>query len=383
MQTDLQPGMRDHASLLGDLDRLATLNDKVAHVHAILQRQFPPLQRVTVAVHDRAADLLKTLCCSDMRGNPLRNYAAPLADSPALRAIAESGRPRVVDDLARYDSGRPDAKPWIVSQGFRSSYTMPMLMDGRFAGLVFFDATETGYFRPEVLATLDPFAHLVALTVIRELGVGRTLHAAVKTARNFAEQRDSNTGAHLDRMSRYARVIALELAEEHDLSDEAIEFIFLFAPLHDIGKIGIPDSILLKPGKLTDSEFEAMQRHVDVGREIVDRMISDFGFEGFGTVAILRNIVHHHHEAFDGSGYPNQLAGAAIPIEARIVAVADIFDALTSRRPYKRAWSNAEALDAMAELAGSKIDPACLDALRRRDTELAAIQAAFDENAYG
>jgi len=383
MQSIGHPSFRNHESLLGDLDRLQSLNDKLGHVHAILLRQFPLLQRITVAIHDPDGDLLKTFCCSDQRGNPLRNYVAPLADSPALQSIAANSRPRVIDDLASYDSGRSNAKQWIVSQGFRSSYTMPMLMDGRFAGLVFFDATEPAYFRPEVLATLDPFAHLIALTVIRELSVGRTLQAAVKTARNFAEHRDRNTGAHLDRMSRYAQLIGLELAVDQDLSDEAIEFIFLFAPLHDIGKIGIPDSLLLKPGKLTEHEFEMMKRHVDVGREIVDRMIADFGFDEFGNVAILRNIVHHHHEAFDGSGYPDGLAGAAIPIEARIVAVADIFDALTSRRPYKRAWGNDEALDAMDALAGTKIDPRCLAALRDRGSELVTIQEAFDENAFG
>jgi HD-GYP domain-containing protein (c-di-GMP phosphodiesterase class II) len=380
---DRNPPIRDHQSLLGDLDGLTSLNQKVAFVHGILGRQFPLLQRITAAVYDRDTDLLKTLCCSDFRDNPLRKYEAPLANSPSLQSIAASGMPRVVDDLATFDSGRSNHTYSILAQGYRSSYTMPMQMDGRFTGLLFFDATETDYFAPEVLATLDPFAHLIALTVVRELAVGRTLQAAVKTARNFAEHRDSDTGAHLDRMSRYARLIALELAEEYSLSDEAIEFIFLFAPLHDIGKIGIPDSILLKPGKLDEEEFEMMKRHVDVGREIVDRMITDFAFDQFGNVTILRNIVHHHHEAFDGSGYPDRLSGEAIPIEARIVAIADIFDAMTSRRPYKRAWSNDEALEAMAEQAGTKLDPRCLLALRQRRTDLAAIQQAFDENMFG
>ena len=355
--------MHEQDILLGDLDRLRSVSDKLSHIHDILQRQFPALQRITVAVYDRHTDLLKTFCCSDLRNNPLRKYAAPLADSPALHALVESGRPRVIEDLTAYDSGRPGSQPHIVSEGFRSSYTMPMQMDGRFAGLLFFDATEPGYFTPAVLATIDPFVHVVALTVVRELSVGRTLTAAIKTARAFAETRDATTGAHLDRMSRYARLIALDMADSHDLSDEAIEFIFLFAPLHDIGKIGIPDRILLKPGKLDPEEFEAMKQHVDVGRTIVEQMIDDFGFDEFGNVAILRNIVHHHHEAFDGSGYPDGLESDAIPVEARIIAVADVFDALTSRRPYKEAQSNEASLAQMEELAGSKLDPRCLESL--------------------
>ena len=375
--------MHEQDILLGDLDRLRSVSDKLDHIHDILQHQFPALQRITVAVYDRHSDLLKTFCCSDRRHNPLRKYAAPLADSPALHALVQSGRPRVIEDLSAYDSGRPGSQPHIVSEGFRSSYTMPMQMDGRFAGLLFFDATEPGYFTPAVLATIDPFVHVVALTVVRELSVGRTLMAAIKTARAFAEQRDASTGAHLDRMSRYARLIALDMADSHDLSDETIEFIFLFAPLHDIGKIGIPDRILLKPGKLDPVEFEAMKQHVDVGRTIVEQMIDDFGFDEFGNVAILRNIVHHHHEAFDGSGYPDGLQKDAIPVEARIIAVADVFDALTSRRPYKEAQSNEASLAQMEELAGSKLDPRCLKALHRNPAGLAEVQAQFEENRIG
>ncbi|MDX1595233.1 MAG: HD domain-containing protein [Gammaproteobacteria bacterium] len=375
--------LQNREVLLGDLDRLRSVSDKLGHIHAILQRQFPPLQRITVALHDGRTDLLKTFCSSDLRDNPLRKYAAPLADSPALQEIARHGQPRVIDDLTAYDSGRPGTKPHIVSEGYRSSYTMPMQMDGRFAGLLFFDATEPGHFTASRLAAVDPFAHLIALTVIRELAVGRTLYAAIKTARTFAEHRDADTGAHLDRMSRYARLIASDLAEVYDLSDEAIEFIYLFAPLHDIGKIGIPDAILLKPGRLDPDEFEAMKQHVDVGSEIVEEMIEDFGFDQFGNVSILRNIVHHHHEAFDGSGYPDGLRGDSIPIEARIIAVADVFDALTSRRPYKEALGNDDALAQMEVLAGSKLDPQCLAALRRAPEAISRVQEAFAENPIG
>ncbi|MDX1592875.1 MAG: HD domain-containing protein [Gammaproteobacteria bacterium] len=378
-----KPPFRSHAGLLDELNQLASVREKFTFLHEVLLRQFPPLERIAAAVYDKASDELKTFMASDLRQVELRRYSARLADSPSLKEIAESGQPRVVDDIDAFDPELSEHTREIVIQGYRSSYTMPMYMDGEFAGLLFFDATEPGFFVDSVLGSLDPFGHLISLTVIRELALGHTLQGAIRTARHFAEQRDNDTGAHLDRMSRYARLIALEVAEEEGLSDEQIEFIFLFAPLHDIGKIGIPDSVLLKPGRLTDDEFRTMQRHVDVGCEIVDRMIVDFRLTPSDNIAILRNIVHHHHEAYDGSGYPSGLAGEAIPIEARIVAAADIYDALTSRRPYKRAWSHAEAVGIMADMSGSKLDPRCVRALAENPEELAAIRRRFAENRYG
>ncbi len=375
--------IRHHPGLLGELNRLGTAHQKLAYIHEVLERQYPPLQRIATAVYDPESDELKTFMASDRRDTQLRHYTARLADSPTLREIAVCGQPRVVDDMDAFDPALTEHTREIAGRGYRSSYTMPMYMDGEFAGLLFFDATEPGFFVDSVLGSLDPFGHLISLTVIRELAVGHTLRGAIRTARHFAEQRDNDTGAHLDRMSRYARLIANELADAEGLSDAQIEFVFLFAPLHDIGKIGIPDAILLKPGKLTDAEFSAMQRHVDVGCEIVDRMIADFRLTPSDNIAILRNIVRYHHEAYDGSGYPEGLVAEAIPVEARIVTAADIYDALTSRRPYKRAWTHDEAIGLMDEMAGSKLDPACVRTLAAHPGELAAIRDHFAENPFG
>jgi HD-GYP domain-containing protein (c-di-GMP phosphodiesterase class II) len=377
------PSTRSHSGLLGDLNRLDTVRQKFTYLHEVLRKQFPPLERIATVVYDPETDELKTFMASDLRSAQLTRYSARLADSPTLAAIAESGQPRVVDDMDRFNPKLTDHTREIVERGYRSSYTMPMYLDGEFAGLLFFDATEPGFFHDSVLGSLDPFGHLISLTVIRELAIGRTLKGAIRTARHFVEQRDNDTGAHLDRMSRYARLIALDLADAEGLSDEQIEFIFLFAPLHDIGKIGIPDAILLKPGKLTDEEFTAMQRHVDVGCQIVDRMIVDFRLTPSDNTAILRNIVHHHHEAYDGSGYPDGLAGQAIPIEARIITAADIYDAITSRRPYKKASEHGEAIEFMRQMSGSKLDPSCLESLDRHPEELAEIRAHYAENPYG
>src|SRR5262245_56980956 len=171
-------------------------------------------------------------------------------------------------------------------------------------------------------------------------------------------------------------------AAVHDPATDLLKT-FLFAPLHDVGKIGLPDSVLHKEGKLTPEEFELVKTHPLRGREIVDTLIADFGLVGLEDVEALRNIAAYHHEALNGSGYPLGLSDGKIPLEARIIAVADVFDALTSRRPYKRAWSNDEAFALLRELAGVKLDAECVEALVSRRAEVEEIQRQFREDPYG
>ena len=166
------------------------------------------------------------------------------------------------------------------------------------------------------------------------------------------EYRDSGTSAYLERMSRVAGLIAEELG----LFEDEVRMIEMSAPLHDIGKIAIPDAILLKAGLLTDEETAIMRRHPRIGHELLSG--SQNRFIQAGALIALR-----HHERFDGSGYPDGLVGEAIPIEARIVAVADVFDALISPRPYKLAWDIESSLGYLYAQRGRLFDPGCVDAL--------------------
>jgi putative two-component system response regulator len=166
-----------------------------------------------------------------------------------------------------------------------------------------------------------------------------------------AEHRDPETGQHLLRMANYSRLIAGELG----LSPDEQDLILQAAPMHDIGKVATPDAILLKPGKLTEEEFFIMKQHASIGHAILDG--SECGL--ISTAAILALT---HHEKFDGSGYPNGLKGEDIPLYGRIVAVADVFDALTSPRPYKRAWTLEEACQFLKDNSSSHFDPKCVNA---------------------
>jgi putative two-component system response regulator len=177
------------------------------------------------------------------------------------------------------------------------------------------------------------------------------LHASrlqiVQRLGRAAEYKDNETGKHVIRMSLYARALAQALGCGPDWVDD----LFNAAPMHDVGKIGIPDAVLLKPGALDEREWAIMRTHPQVGAEII-------GEHAFPMLQMARTIALTHHEKWDGSGYPQGLAGLAIPLEARIVAVADVFDALTTVRPYKAAWSVDDALAYLQEQSGRHFDPA-------------------------
>lgn len=182
------------------------------------------------------------------------------------------------------------------------------------------------------------------------------------------EYRDEETGNHVIRMAKYSRVIAEQLGFSKDEAD----VIEMAAPMHDIGKIGIRDDILLKPGKLTSEEFEIMKNHTKIGYDILKDSPSKF--LQMGAVIAL-----NHHEKFDGTGYPYGKKGNDIPIEARIVAIADVYDALVSERPYKNAWSVQAALEHMESHKGKHFDPECFEAFKVQLDTIAKIQGMLPD----
>ena len=190
------------------------------------------------------------------------------------------------------------------------------------------------------------------LSLIRAESLRRTHIELIQRLGRAAEYKDNETGMHVLRMSHYSQV----LAKAAGFSDEEAEDLLQAAPMHDIGKIGIPDHILLKPGKLTEEEFEEMKKHTLIGAEIL-------GNSGAPLIELAHQVAMTHHEKWDGSGYPNGLKGDEIPIAGRIIAVADVFDALTSKRPYKEAWSVEKTLEVMKADSGRHFDPHIIDLL--------------------
>jgi HD-GYP domain-containing protein (c-di-GMP phosphodiesterase class II) len=375
--------MSDHLDSLKALNQALPLQDKLVAAHRSVQQQFPFIVRIAIAIHDPKTNTLSTYLHSSGEGNPLDHYQVTLEEAPSLQAILDKGLPRVINNPLTFDDGSHEHTQRIGRAGYAASYTMPMFNEGVFVGFIFFNADRSDVFTEVVLRQVDLYGHLISLMVITELSLIKTLAAAINTTGRIAHVRDPETGSHLDRMSRYSLLIARELADKYQLNDSYIEHVFMFSPLHDIGKIGIPDRILLKPGKLNESEKELMRTHAQMGEGIINDLIASFGLENFGYKDMLRNIAACHHEAVNGAGYPRGMKGDEIPLEARIVAVADVFDALTSRRPYKEAWTNEQAIATLKELAGETLDRDCVNALISQMPEVEHIQQQFSEDAYG
>lgn len=211
--------------------------------------------------------------------------------------------------------------------------------------------------------------------------LSHTRDVTILTLASLAETRDNETGAHILRTQRYVKALAEQLRTHPRFSaaldEETIDLLYKSAPLHDIGKVGIPDAILLKPGKLTDEEFAIMKGHAQIGADALAIAEKTLGANSFLRVA--REISLTHHEKWDGSGYPAGLHGDAIPVSGRLMAVADVYDALISKRVYKPAFSHEKAMTIIREGRGRHFDPDVVDAMNAIEATFQQIAADFSD----
>ncbi|MBR1627844.1 MAG: HD domain-containing protein, partial [Lachnospiraceae bacterium] len=211
--------------------------------------------------------------------------------------------------------------------------------------------------------------------------INRMQNSMILVLAEMVESRDANTGQHVRKTAAYVEIIMDQLKKEgifvEDLTDEFIQDVINSAPLHDIGKITIPDAILNKPGRLDDEEFAIMRSHAAAGRDIISDIIEMVPDSKFLREA--RNLAAHHHERWDGKGYPDRLSGEEIPLSARIMAVADVFDALVSTRSYKKGFPFEKAMDIIREGVGTQFDPQVAEAFIHASDRVREVAESFGE----
>jgi putative two-component system response regulator len=225
----------------------------------------------------------------------------------------------------------------------------------------------------ELIARLRTAERILSL-ITRDI----TIFALAK----LAESRDPDTGAHLERVRQYCRLLAQHLRTlpefEQEVDDEFLRLIFLTSPLHDIGKVGIPDAVLLKPDRLSEEEFAVMKTHTSIGAATLEAALQAHPEAMYLQMA--RDIALTHHERFDGAGYPLGLRGRAIPLAGRIVALADSYDALTSRRVYKNAYTHDVARSMILEQSGHQFDPEVVEAFMSQEREFCRVRQHFADD---
>jgi HD-GYP domain-containing protein (c-di-GMP phosphodiesterase class II) len=324
------------------------------------------VDRVALAFLDHAGNVVAERAVSSASTVRLGvGFSQALAES-GLSYVVKSGQARIIDDMATIK--KPSvATRLILEEGFRSSLTVGLSFGTACIGFLFFNSRKPGAYRRADADLAERLAASLRVPIYHHYIIQLIL---AETSRSFVrsmEKRDSETGSHIERMSRYAHAIACELAKDPVYSEalrpRTLREILWFSPLHDIGKIGIPDAILFKPGPLNPEERAVMETHVEMGASIFRELNGRLETYLPPPLVNAVSIISEHHERWDGQGYPRGLRGEEISLSARIAAVADVLDALSTSRPYKTAWTLDASLDHVIAEGGRHFDPRVVQVL--------------------
>ncbi len=368
---------------LSEISFYGNLDLYLSNLFKIIEGLDIPCDRVALAFLDQFQNIIAESAETRLNKMFLDPGFIEHINDTTLGKIASSFEPRIINDLKNhYDNvNKSEATAKILAEGLRSNLTLPIVINGKCFGFLFISSRKTGVYTGEHVTKAGKILNSLKLTIyyhyiIQEV-ISKTTNAFVK----LMEKKDNETAYHIVRMSLYSHILAKKVFEK----DKTIKPVFVreilwFAPLHDIGKIGIPDSILLKPGQLNKDEFDQMREHVDIGIDIFTTMNKSL-FEVLNTNLLNTaiDIISAHHEQYDGSGYPKGLRDGDIPLAGRITAVADVFDALTSKRPYKDAYSIEKSMTILKEGKGTKFDPHLIDLFEEALPEITKVYDKYKE----
>ncbi|CAM3513400.1 Cyclic di-GMP phosphodiesterase response regulator RpfG [Vibrio aerogenes CECT 7868] len=361
-------------------EKFKSLNSQLARLHESICTEIPQIVRVSFAIYDQMTDHLKTYADSTPKGEILIHYEYPLSKIPSLKECAEQNTNRYINNLYKRLEKESHHNNWLRAQNFSSSFASPTYYNGDFIGFIFINASEDFIFDESSDRILAPYLEQIREAVLKEYQI---IHAILKETEEILQRNPKHfkqAKDHQERMYFFTKVIAQGLTEVYQLDDEQIDFITLFSRLHDIGKLSLPCDLLTKPGALASLERKQVTGHIEKGVEIINKILPGSECDNHACIAILKDIMAYHHELMDGSGYPHRLKGQDIPVSARIITVANIFDALTSHRPYKQARSVPFALLELEKMvAEQKLDRHCVNALRNNQEYLKKVIEKYPE----
>ncbi|MEW6525543.1 MAG: HD domain-containing phosphohydrolase [Spirochaetota bacterium] len=356
--------------IIGFLNKGVSL-EQIFDIIASRMKKAIPFNRLAIALINDAGLVETTLVSSDKPILIKPGSTFPLEES-SLVIVAQTKKYDIINDLEEYSRKHHSEKAKLLLQeGMQSTMTIPLIAGGRLKGFLLFASCNKNAFLPEhvqfaetisghiifslqrgeLLHQLDMYnKKLEEIVKIRTHQLLKTQKATIFALSSLAELRDPETGFHLERIRGYCMLLA-QIAKYSggflEINNQFLRDLYDSSILHDIGKVGIPDSILLKPGKLTHEEFEIIKTHTTIGYNSLKRASEEMGRDSFLNMAM--DVTLYHHEAWDGSGYPCGLSGEDIPLAARIVTIADVYDALTTIRPYKAAFDHEKAIAIMNE----------------------------------
>ncbi|MCX7656046.1 MAG: HD domain-containing protein [Treponemataceae bacterium] len=333
-----------------------------------------PCDRFSLAVYDTTEDLLVAYHAHIRYNTPIllqKGFSQHLSET-SLKKMIEQGVPfRIIHNLTDHPSRSAQL---LLEEGIRSNLTIPIVINQRLFGFLFFAHRTPSIYTIEEGKLALLISNLVKTRLFYSYALQQTLSIFGNGIVNLVEFKDDETADHTRRVSLYTEVIATVLSEGGRITPQKAREITCYAPLHDIGKIGIPDYILQKSGKLTDEEWMIMRQHPWIGGKLIraanQQLIDELGY---GLLHTAYNLIVDHHEWWDGSGYPQRKKGREISIEGQIVAIADVFDALTTKRPYKEALPFEDSLTIIQEQAGSHFNPELVEIFISKRNQIAHI----------
>ncbi|MGC8820384.1 MAG: HD domain-containing phosphohydrolase [Fervidobacterium sp.] len=360
--------------LLSHFHITSSIDDFVNNIGHLVCNLFNA-ERFSLALIDRDKELItaEVAFLLDRNKKPLLKvgFSQKFNETSLSKMLQEGRKYRIINDLEEhFKKTNSKSTELILKEGFKSSLTVTASINEIPFGFFFISSERKHNFSENDARLFLSISNVLSYRLYYSLATQGLLSNFGSSLVNLVEFKDNETGNHVKRVAWYSKIIASELK----VTPKIERYLYLFAPLHDIGKVGIPDKILLKPGRLTEEEWEIMKKHVDYGENILKEFMENSKqMVAEDILQCMVNIVSDHHEKYDGSGYPRGKKADEISIEGRIVALADVFDALTTKRPYKEPIDFDVAIQIIKESSGKHFDPTVVNAFLSRINEVRRI----------